>query len=147
MRRRYGAGPLHLLLHLAVFAAVAWVATSVADARAATNIVAWFVVAIVAHDLLLLPFYSLIDRAELALAPRAAVNYVRVPLALSGLLLLLFAPAILGRNEGSFANVAGVAPSGYLQRWLLVSAALFAASAVLYAVAGRKNRADASSAS
>jgi hypothetical protein len=145
VRRHYGAGPLHLLLHVAVFAIVAWVALSVADAREAQNIVLWFVVAIVAHDFLLLPFYSAIDRVQLRLG--AGVNYVRVPLALSGLLFLMFFPAICGRNEDSFARVAGVTPSGYLQRWLLVVAVLFAASAVLYAVRGTRSAADASSAS
>lgn len=145
MRRRYGAGPLHLLLHVAVFALVAWVAMSVADAREAQNIVLWFVVAIVAHDFLLLPFYSAIDRAEQRVV-RKNVNYVRVPLALSALLFLMFFPAICGRNEASFERVAGVAPSGYLERWLLLTAALFAIAAVLYAARGRR-AADASSAS
>jgi hypothetical protein len=100
--------------------------------------VLWFVAAIVLHDLVLLPFYSVIDRAAGRGARGPAVNYVRIPAALSGLLLLLFFPAILGRNEDSFARVAGVEPSGYLERWLLVTAGLFAASAVLYVVSSRR---------
>jgi hypothetical protein len=144
VRRRYGSHPLHLLAHLATFAAVAWVALQIADAREAQNIVLWLVVAVVAHDLLLLPFYSAIDRVQRRVV--RDVNYVRVPLALSALMLLLFFPAICGRNEASFERVAGVAPSGYLERWLLLSAALFAVSAVLYAVRGRR-AAAASSAS
>ena len=47
-------------------------------------------------------------------------------------MLLLFFPAILGRNEGSFARVAGVEPSGHLERWLLVTALLFVGSLLLY---------------
>jgi hypothetical protein len=135
---RYGASPMHLLLHVAVFAAFAWVATSVADAREATNIVLWFVAAIVVHDLVLLPFYSAIDRVARRAAPGSAANYVRIPVGLSALLLLLFSGEILGRNEDTFARVAGVAPQGYVERWLLVTAVLFAVSAVLYALAVRR---------
>ena len=141
MRARYGSSPLHLVLHVALFAAFAWVALQVADAREAQNIVLWFVAAIVLHDLALLPFYSAIDRVALRGPGRrsaAAVNHVRIPAALSALLFLLFFPPILGRNEGSFARVAGVEPSGYLERWLLVTAGLFAASAVLYVVRSRR---------
>jgi hypothetical protein len=138
MRARYGATPLHLVLHVALFAAFAWVALQVADAREAQNIVLWFVAAIVLHDLVLLPFYSAIDRAGRRGVRGPRVNYVRIPAALSGVLLLLFFPPILGRNEDSFARIAGVEPSGYLERWLLVTAALFAASAVLYVVSSRR---------
>ena len=141
MRARYGASPLHLRRSTSpLFAAFAWVALQVADAREAQNIVLWFVAAIVLHDLVLLPFYSAIDRVGCArpAAAGAAVNHVRIPAALSALLFLLFFPPILGRNEGSFARVAGVEPSGYLERWLLVTAALFAASALLYVVSSRR---------
>ena len=138
MRARYGSSPLHLLLHLAVFAIVAWVALSVADARGMANILLWFVAALVLHDLVLLPFYTAIDGAARRAVPRGAVNHVRIPLGLSALLLLLFFPPILGRNDESFARVAGLEPSGYLERWLLVSAALFVGSAVLYAARSRR---------
>lgn len=140
MRARYGSSPLHLVLHVALFAAFAWVALQIADAREAQNIALWFVAAIVLHDVALLPFYSAVDRVARRGLPRgaAAVNHVRIPAALSALLFLLFFPPILGRNEGSFARVAGVEPSGYLERWLLVTAALFAASALLYVVRSRR---------
>ncbi|HWT95208.1 MAG TPA: hypothetical protein VN238_19585 [Solirubrobacteraceae bacterium] len=132
MKRRYGASPLHLILHVALFAAFAWVALQIADARAASNIVLWFLAALVLHDLVLLPFYTGIDRAAKRLTSAARVNYLRVPAALSALLLLLFFPPILGRNEGSFARVAGTPPEGYAERWLLVTAVLFGVSALIY---------------
>jgi Na+/melibiose symporter-like transporter len=138
LRRHYGATPLHLALHVALFAAFAWVVLQVADAREAANIALWFVLAIVLHDLVLLPFYSAIDRVARRGAPRGAVNHVRVPLVLSAVLLLLFFPPILGLNDESFERVAGVEPSGYLERWLLATAVLFAASAALYAVRVRR---------
>ena len=132
LARRYGSSPLHLVLHVALFAAFAWIALQVTEAREAQNIALWFALAIVLHDVALLPFYSAIDRVARRGIGGPAVNHVRVPLLCSALLLLLFFPAICGRNEQSFARVAGVEPSGYLERWLLVTAVLFAASAVLY---------------
>ena len=137
LRRHYGSTPLHVLAHVAMFALTAWIALKVAGARGAMNVALWFAGALVLHDLVLLPFYSVLDRAAARALPGARVNAVRVPAALSGLLLLLFFPPMLGRNDGSFARVAGVEPEGYLERWLLVTAALFAASALVYAARGR----------
>ena len=135
LRRGYGSTPLHLLAHVALFAASAWAVLQLVDARGAGNILIWFVAALVLHDVVLLPFYAALDRlAARASAPRGAVNHLRVPAALSALLLLLFFPPILGRNEGSVARVAGVAPEGYLERWLLLTAAMFAVAGILYAV-------------
>ena len=113
--------PLHFAAHAVLFAVFGWVVLKLMDARESFNILAWFVLAIVLHDLVLLPFYSTLDR----LARRISVN-IRWPAAMSGLLLLLFFPPILGRNDGSFARVAGEEPSGYLERWLIVTALLFA---------------------
>ncbi len=124
MRRLYGTTPLHLLVHGLLIAVFGWVVLQLVDARESLNILTWFVLAIVLHDLVLLPFYSALDRMGRRLP--VGVNAVRIPAALSGLLLLLFFPLILNRNEGSFARVAGEEPSGYLERWLLVTAILFA---------------------
>lgn len=77
------------------------------------------------HDLVLLPFYSLLDRLGERAAPPGAVNYVRVPLALSALLFLVWFPLILGLSDAAFTEVAGLAPEGYLQRRLGLSALLF----------------------
>jgi hypothetical protein len=121
---------------------VAWVALQVADAREPANILMWFVLAVVLHDLALVPLYSALDRVARRAVPRGAINHVRVPVLLSALLFALFFPPILGRNDGSFARVAGVEPTGYLERWLVLSAVLFAASAVLYALRGRRAALD-----
>jgi hypothetical protein len=138
MRRRYGSTPLHLLAHGLLFVLFAYVALQLTDARGLRSILTWFVGALILHDIVLLPFYSALDRIGRRATPRGAVNYVRVPVAMSLLFLLLFYPPILGRNDGSFGNVAGVEPSGYLERWLLVSAALFAVAAILYVVRLRR---------
>lgn len=146
-RRAYGAQPLHLLALLASFALAGVAALRVAQDPLRLRYAVWFVGAIVLHDLLLFPLYALLDRSAGALLhrrPRAdrsdpgAVNWVRVPALLSGLLLLVFAPSILQRSEPAFARASGLTQDPYLERWLAVTAALFLASAVLYAVRGRR---------
>jgi hypothetical protein len=59
---------------------------------------------------------------------------VRFPLLASGLLLLVWAPAILQRSEGVFRMKAGLSQDVFLGRWLVITAVLFAASAALYVV-------------
>ena len=76
--RRYGASPVHLLAHLALLPVVAWALLTVLDFRAASNVVLWLVAAVILHDLVLLPAYSLLDRLART-ATGSAVNYVRVP--------------------------------------------------------------------
>ena len=139
-RSRYGSTPLHVLAHVVVFAIFAWVALKLADVRAVSNIIVWFVAALILHDLVLLPFYATIDRVGATFSRRGGVNHVRVPAALSALMLLLFFPPMLGRNDGSFARVAGVEPEGYLERWLLFTAALFAVSGLLLVLSARRRR-------
>jgi len=138
MRDRYGASPLHLLAHLVALPLVAFALLQIAERGDAMRIVIWLALSAVVHDLLLLPFYGLLDRA----AQRAAgpsVNYVRVPLLLSGLLLLVFFPAISGKGNGAFHGVSGLDYEGYLARWLLITAALFALSGLTYLVRGRRS--------
>ena len=137
LRSRYGASPLHLLGHLACFGAARWVLAQLVDVRRADNVFLWLLGAVVLHDLLFLPFYTLLDRLAQRGIPGPAVNFVRVPALLSGLLALCFFPAILGRNEATYERVAGYAPDGYLGRWLLVTAALFVGSALVWALRGR----------
>lgn len=95
-------------------------------------ILLWLVGAAFLHDLVLLPLYSALDRAATracaALGRREAVVHVRVPAALSGLLLLLWFPLISGRVAERYAEVTGLSGSGFAQRWLLITAALFALS-------------------
>ena len=139
MRQRYGASPLHLLAHLAVLPLVAWALLQVVDRPDAPRILLWLALSAVVHDLVLLPFYSAIDRAGQRAAPRPAINYVRVPALLSGLLLLVFFPAISGKGEPSFQRVSGLTYVGYLERWLLVTGALFAVSGAVYLLRGTRS--------
>ena len=131
MLRLYGASPLHLLAHLALLPLCAWALLELLELRAAANVVAWLVAAVVLHDLVLLPLYAGADRAaQHALA--GAVNYVRVPAALSLLMLLVFLGTIAERGGGAYRAASGLEYEGYAARWLLVSGALFAAAALLY---------------
>ena len=139
MKERYGASPLHLLAHLAVLPLVAWALLQFIDRPDALRILLWLALCAVVHDLVLLPFYSALDRAEQRLVPRPAINYVRVPALLSGLLLLVFFPVIAGKGEPSFQRVSGLTYDGYLARWLLITAVLFAVSGGLYLLRGTRS--------
>jgi len=138
MRARYGASPLHLLAHLALLPLAAFALLQIAGRGDAGRILLWLALSAVVHDLLLLPFYGLLDRAAQRAAGHA-VNYVRVPLLLSGLLLLVFFPVISGKGEGAFHGVSGLDYDGYLARWLLITAALFALSGAAYLVRGSRS--------
>jgi hypothetical protein len=131
MRARYGASPVHLLAHLILLPLVGWALLTVLDFRAASNVVLWLAGAVILHDLLLLPAYSILDRLGQC-AARGAINYVRVPAGLSLLMLLVFWGTIRGKGDGAFHYVSGLNYEGYFARWLLVSAALFAVSGALY---------------
>jgi hypothetical protein len=138
--RRYGAHPAHLAGHLLLFALAFWAISTMLDMRAAGNWLLWLVAAAVLHDLVLLPLYAVPDRVlARGLAGRGAprvrvINHIRVPVAVSGVLLLVSFPLVLERAPGNIARVAGFAPSGYLAAWLGLSAGAFLLSAIVYGV-------------
>ena len=137
MRRAYGSSPAHLAAHAAAFAAAGWAILQLADLRRADNVLAWFVAALVLHDLLLIPVYSALDRAAARLAGVPTINYVRVPAAFSALLFAIWFPTILGLNDPGFRRVAGFTRESALEHWLALTAALFALSAAWWALRGR----------
>ncbi|UXY31582.1 hypothetical protein [Streptomyces sp. HUAS TT20] len=95
----------------------------------------WFVGAALLHDLVLLPLYSSADRAVVrgldATDHRERAMYVRIPAALSLLLLLMWFPLISGRMDSTYQLAAGLSADGFLTRWLLITAVLFGGSASL----------------
>ncbi len=137
MRARYGASPLHLLAHLAALALAAWALAHALQLGGADRIALWLVAAVVLHDALLWPLYPTLARLARRGRPAAWANYVRVPVGISLLLLLAFFPVICGNGERTYARVSGASWDGYAARWLLVSAALFAAAGALYLVRSR----------
>ena len=168
--RWYGANPLHLLTLLAAFALAGYALHAVIDARQRPGFALWFAVAIVGHDLLLLPLYSVADLSTRRLLPRLVprrlagpraadgspsstggspggppglarppvINYLRVPIAFSLLLLLVWFPLILRLSAVAYFRASGLSTSPNIWRWLAVTGVLFAGSAAAYAVALRR---------
>ena len=138
--RWYGAGPLHLLALLAGFALAGYAALQLVPSRPLA-VAVWFLGAVIGHDLLLMPLYSLADRSALAVIRHRApglpavewINYARVPAALSGLLLLVWFPLIL-RLTTAYQASTTLSPAPYLWHWLAVTGALFLLSAVAFAM-------------
>jgi len=195
VRRWYGANPLHLLALLAAFALAGYAVHAVIAAGQWTGFAVWFAVAIIGHDLLLFPLYSLADLSlrhllpggshgrlpgvkpatrgpfeafqsagaqpvdtrpapgppPTAAAPGAAaqpgsgapawpplLNYVRIPVIFSLLLLLTFFPMILGLSAPELHRASGLGTGPYVWRWLGVTGAMFAISAAAYALSTRR---------
>ena len=138
-RRRYGAPPWHLLVLLACFAVSGYAVSLLLDELPVLlRIAIWFVGAALVWDLLLGPALALVDRLLrplLRVGPVPVLNYVRVPALVSALLLLVWAPLVLQRSEGTYGTKAGLSSDPYLERWLAVTAALFLLSALGYGVA------------
>lgn len=144
-QRLYGDRIFHLIILLATFALAAY-AVSVLGVKNLFNpavwwqsIAVWFLVAIIAHDLILFPLYSLADR----LLPRARrtpsrhvpfINYVRIPTLAAGLLLVMFLPGIIKQGAETYQAATGLTQEPFLTRWLLVTAALYLVSALAYVV-------------
>ena len=99
--RWYGAGPLHLLTMLGCFALAGYAAAELLPNNA-IGIPIWFAGAVIGHDLILMPIYTVADRSAMAVfrhrRPQLPavpwINYLRVPAALSGMLLLIWFPLI-----------------------------------------------------
>jgi len=62
------------------------------------------------------------------------INYARIPVMASGLLLLMFLPGIIEQGKGTYHNATGQTQAPFLGRWILITAALFGVSALAYAV-------------
>jgi len=149
-RQVYGSHPLHLLTLVAGFALFGYVLTTVRPAALWNphtwwqSIAVWFAASIIAHDLVLFPIYSLLDRILVAAQPRPrpdtsaarvpVLNYIRVPLIGAALTLVVFLPGIIRQGAATYAAATGQTQDPFLGRWLLLTAAMFATSAMVYAV-------------
>lgn len=147
-RRLYGSDPLHLIGHLVVFFIAAWAIVQILGGGAIVNWIAWFVGAALLHDLVLLPLYSVLDRG-LGIASRGrtdrrlrvpVINHLRTPAAISGILLIVYFPVILGLSGSNYFNDTGHHLAGYTRNWLLITLGLFLVSALVYAVRARSRR-------
>jgi hypothetical protein len=147
-RYEYGSGPLHLVAVTASFSLAGYALIQILDLPRGLDFVLWFAAAVVAHDLVLLPVYSLMA----AIAYRAldvsrgeplrvaAINHLRIPAMLSGLALLVWFPLILGLSDRyERATALGIEP--YFGRWLLLTGIAFGLSAIAFALRVRRLRA------
>ena len=144
--RWYGASPLHLLALLACFGLAGYAAARLIPSQP-LGVAAWFLGAVIGHDLLLMPLYTLADRSVTAVLrhqrPAQAtlpwVNYLRIPAALSGMLLLIWFPLIF-RLPRRFPDTTTLSLNPYLWHWLGVTGALFLLSAAALALRLRASR-------
>jgi hypothetical protein len=144
LRRRYGASPWHLAGHLVMYAVVAFAAFAIdrtAGTSALAKVVLLYLALVIGHDLVLLPAYSGADRLIRALLARLphrgpsrvpAINHLRAPALISVLLLLIYSPLISGKADHGYLVTSGHPATGYLRNWLLISAALFLGSGLIY---------------
>ena len=138
--RWYGANPLHLLALLACFALAGYAAAQLVPSRP-VGVAVWFIGAVIGHDLVLMPLYSIADRSVLAAVRHRApnlpavpwINYLRVPAGLSALLLLVWFPLIL-RLTTRYQQSTTLSPDPFLWHWLAVTGTLFLLSAVMLAL-------------
>lgn len=146
-RRRYGANPLHLAGHLALFAIAFFAIDRIASDGGLAKVIALYIGFVIAHDLIFLPAYSGLDRiarAALATLPAwgpgsvPAINHIRAPALISGLLLIIYFPFISRRADNSYFQLSGHHIEGYLRNWLLISVALFLGSGLIYALRVRR---------
>ncbi len=143
-RRWYGANPLHLLAMIGCFA-LAWYAGADLLQAKPLGVAVWFVGAVVGHDLILMPLYALADKSVTVVfrhrPPKLPtvpwINYLRVPVVLSGLLLLIWFPLIF-QIPSRFPRTTDLSLDPYLGHWLAVTGALFLLSAVALAVRFRR---------
>jgi hypothetical protein len=149
-RTVYGSHPLHLLTLIAGFALFGYVLTTIKPETLWNphtwwqSIIVWFAAAIIAHDLILFPVYALADRILLTTTQKLApsrgaaevpvLNYIRIPALGAALTLLVFLPGIIKQGAFTYAAATGQTQDPFLGRWLMLTAAMFAVSAVCYGV-------------
>ncbi|MFP5020972.1 hypothetical protein [Pseudonocardia phyllosphaerae] len=135
-------GSLVRLALVAGCAGLAWyaVTTIVGDDPSLWWMGVWFAGAIVLHDLVLFPLYAGGDRI-LTLLLRVLpptrvplVNHVRIPVLGSGLALLMFLPGIIRQGGATHLAATGLDQEPYRMRWMWLTVALCAVSAVVWLV-------------
>jgi hypothetical protein len=140
-RLRYGAPVWHLAGHALAFAAIAYALSRLLQPSVGRplGILVWLVGGAVLHDLVFLPLYSLGDRVVRAVTG-PAVNHVRVPAAIAGVLLLVYFPLIVSKAPATYERNTGRPPPDYLARWLAITGGLFAASGVVWVARAARRR-------
>jgi hypothetical protein len=141
-KKIYGESPLHLLGQIVAFAIAAYAYLQIIDVHSTNtlNLLVWFLAGALLHDIIFVPIYLILDLvARLGIQDHAlrsvrAINHIRFPVAICGVMLLTLFPLILQKSKANYARVSGVSFPDYLSRWLLIVAVVFGVSALSYAV-------------
>jgi hypothetical protein len=139
-RRWYGANPLHLLAMLGCVLLADYAAVRLLHVKP-IGIALWLVGAVVGHDLVLFPLYVIADRSVMAVFRHRPpdlpavpwINYLRVPVVLSGILLLIWFPLIF-RIPSHFPRTTDLSLNPYLGHWVAITGVLFLLSAAAFAL-------------
>lgn len=151
-RYEYGAEPLHLIATVASLAAAGYAFMRIFENPGTGAVLLWLGAAVVLHDLLALPLYSLLGRiaeesTALTVRPRRrmllTLNHIRIPAGLSLLLLLISFPLVFGLDRSGYEVTTGLDTDRYLGNWLAITAVLFVASGLHYALRLRHRNVDA----
>jgi hypothetical protein len=150
-RYEYGAGPLHLIAVIASLALALYAILRIIQIPSTGGILLWMGAAIVAHDFIALPLYSLFLRvaeegvdASVRTRRRGllVLNHIRIPAAFSAVLLLISFPLIFQLDEPRYKLTTGLDLDRYLGNWLLITGVLFAISGLWLALKLRSRAAD-----
>jgi len=142
-RWEYGAGPLHLIAVLASLAIALYAILRIFEIPSTGGIVLWMGLAIVVHDLIAWPLYTLLMRIaeegiDATVRPRRrallTLNHIRIPAAFSLALLLISFPLVFAIDEPYYAATTGLDLDRYLGNWLLISGVMFAVSGLMLAL-------------
>lgn len=146
----YGAHPLHLLTMVSGFALLGCLLATFKPTALWNpdtwwqSIAVWFAAAVIGHDLVLFPLYASADwtlsrvigqrrvRPARPSPEICARNHIRIPALGAGLTLLIFLPGIIEQGAATYHAATGQTQELFLGRWLLLTAAMFATSAIVY---------------
>jgi hypothetical protein len=150
-RYEYGAGPLHLIAVLASLAIALYAILRIFEIPSTGGILLWMGLAIVVHDLIAWPLYTLLMRVaeesiDATVRPRRrallTLNHIRIPAAFSLVLLLISFPLVFVIDEPYYTATTGLDLDRYLGNWLLITGVMFAVSGLLLALKLRTRAAD-----
>jgi hypothetical protein len=138
------------MAHLLAFVIVALALDRIFSGGDVKELVLWYLGLVIAHDLVFVPAYTGLDRLCRAILARLpfprhsavpAINHVRAPAMISGLLLIIYLPLISGRSGGQYFLLSGHPLTDYLRNWVWITAALFLGSGLIYALRVARARA------
>lgn len=145
-RHVYGSGPVHLLLMLAGLGTTAGAIATMTPEKLWNpeswwqSIAVWFVIAVIAHDVIAFPAYAAADRVLSRVAPHAAStrlsinNFLRVPSMAAALTFVVFLPGIIRQGGPEYTAATGQTQDPFLTRWLWLTALFYVIAAVVYLV-------------